>query len=818
MRTNLFKYWTYRAFAPGTILQTTYAAFQDLLACDGRCHEMMADLESLYYQGTKEDFSKISLKYDALAKNVADMVSNLDRMSPGSYVDLAAYFRKFDFYSRYFLAPPDLNFGEPFVLALTDSTITTELAGSKTTTLVELSNDLNLSIPKGFVISTNSFSYLLEYNNLRPAINSLLAEIDLQSSTELSAISRKLKALIEHSEVPSDIEHAILKAQEETLKHCSAGQLFAVRSSALSEDGQCSFAGQYASYLNVTSDQLLNNYLKVLSSKYSEEALAYRIHSGLSDEEAPMAVMVLTMVDPLAAGVIYTTDPSGMKNNTLFIHATKGLGDAVVSGKVIPDVYEVLKNKNQLSNPLPPSKSALTKEQVLTLSIKGQKIENHFGVAQDIEWAMRKDGSFVFLQSRGLQLYRQETETEALAIPKTEKPLICAGVMAATGIAVGKAWCLDSKHPMDEIEQGNILIIDETLPSYVKILHQVNGVVAKLGSSAGHFATVCREFGVPLLLGVGDDVQHITHGQSISLSADDTAVYAGENISLSQKTPAYKRDKNLPFYRKLKSILSFVTPLKLVDPNAKEFTPQSCRSFHDIIRFSHEKAVQAMFSIGDSCSGIKGVKKRLETELPFEVYLVDVDKGLKKDAAALSTITVDTIQSSPFQALWRGLTHPDISWGEQTYYDWKSYDKMALSDAFAFQSNSDSASYAVLGKNYLNMNIRFGYHFTVIDALCEPDATTSYCTMRFAGGGGEFEGRELRIIFLTNVLNRLGFDVKVKGDLLDARCSGISAPILMERIELLGKLLGITKQMDMRLKNVDMVEEQVENFFQEESL
>ena len=112
------------------------------------------------------------------------------------------------------------------------------------------------------------------------------------------------------------------------------------------------------------------------------------------------------------------------------------------------------------------------------------------------------------------------------------------------------------------------------------------------------------------------------------------------------------------------------------------------------------------------------------------------------------------------------------------------------------------------------MNIRFGYHFTVIDALCEPESTTSYCTMRFAGGGGEFEGRELRIIFLEKVLARLGFDVAVKGDLLDAKISGIAADTLMERIESLGKLLGVTKQMDMRLKDIEMVEQQIDKFFQ----
>ena len=812
--TNLFKHWTYRFFAPGTVLQTTYVAFQKLLACDGRCHEMMAELERLYYQGNKEDFCKISLKYDTLAENVAGMVENLDRMSPGAYTDLPAYFRKIDFYARFFLAPPTLQTGEPFVLRLSDNAINTELTGAKTSTLVKLSQDLNLTIPEGFVISANCFSYLLEYNNLRPAINALLAKIDLQSIGELSEISSQIKEKIENSKIPPDIKIVIQKAQQNIQKKCSPNQLFAVRSSALNEDGQCSFAGQYSSYLNISPDQIIHNYLKVLSSKYSPEALAYRIHSGLSDEETPMAVLVLGMVDPLAAGVIYTGDPAGVKKNTLFIHAVKGLGDAVVSGTVIPDVYEISKENNQLLNTPLPTDSPITEAQILTLSTCGQKIETHFQEMQDIEWAMEHDGTLIFLQSRALRLYNQEKKPELDVIPKTENALFNAGVMAASGIATGNSWCLTSEHPVDTIEQGVILIIDETLPSYVKILHQVNGVVARLGSSAGHFATVCREFGVPLLLGVGDVIQLIKHNQNITLSADETTVYSGIDVKLSQKIPGYKRQKNLPFYRKLRSVLDFVTPLKLVDPNAKDFTADSCRSFHDIIRFSHEKAVQAMFSIGDRCSGIKGGKKKLQTSLPFEVYMVDVDGGMEQSAASMSEITVDLIRSAPFKALWRGLNHSDIIWDDKTYYDWKSYDKMVMSDAFAFQSSADSASYAVLGTYYLNMNIRFGYHFTVIDALCEPDSNSNYCSMRFAGGGGEFAGRELRIIYLTKVLNRLGFEVNVKGDLLDAKISGRSAPVLEHKIESLGKLFGTAKQMDMLLKNVAMVEQLVERFFE----
>lgn len=818
MPMNLFKYWTYRVFAPGAILRQTYDAFQRLLAFDSRSHELMAEFESLYYQGRKEDFARISLRYEALAESVEGMVSSLGQMAPGSFVTLSAYFRKFDFYSRFLMAPPALNSGPPFVLPLTEKTIPTELAGFKTTSLVELARSLDLAIPSGFVITTNSFSSLVEYNNLRPDINVLLSEINLQEIDSLQQISAKLVALIREADVPPDVQNAIEAACAEFMENKSEEQLLAVRSSALSEDGHCSFAGQYTSCLNVKPDGLIASYLEVLSSKYSSEALAYRIHCGLSDEETPMAVMVLEMVAARSAGVIYTADPAGVEEEQLFVHAARGLGESVVSGTLIPDVFTVDKTRNRLLGQSvfnrDSKEDALTEQELLELSAKGLEIERYFAKAQDIEWAMQEDGAFVFLQSRPLTIYGSEEKSDSSSLKISVEPLFNGGVMAACGVGSGKAWCLDLTHPLEKMDSGSILVIRETLPSYVKVLHQVSGVVAELGSAAGHFATVCREFGVPLLLGVGKDVNCIEHGQPVTVSADGLAVYPGENVVSGKTVPAYERDKDLPFYRKLRSVLDFITPLKLVDPHAREFSPESCRSFHDIIRFAHEMAVQTMFSIGGRQGSRRGAKKQLQTQLPFEVFLVDVDGGLETSAATLDVLTVDQVRSTPFQALWRGLSDPDISWGDQVYYDWKGYDRMAMSDAFAFQSRCDSASYAVLGKEYLNMNIRFGYHFTVVDALCEPDSVASYCTMRFAGGGGDFDGRELRILFLTKVMQRLGFAVECKGDLLDARISGIASEILLQRIESLGRLLGVTKQMDMRLKDVEMVEQLLKSFFQ----
>ena len=818
MPMNLFKYWTYRVFSPGTVLQQTYNAFQRLLAFDSRSHELMAEFESLYYQGRKEDFARIAVTYNALAESVEGMVRNLDQMAPGSFGSLPAYFRKFDFYSRFLMAPPALSVGPPFVLPLTEKTISAELAGAKTSSLVELAHSLDLAVPAGFVITTNAFSYLIEYNNLRSDINSLLSELDMQAADSLSETSAKLTSLIKGAALPPELTSAVRSASANLVKGKRKEQLLAVRSSARGEDGHCSFAGQYTSCLNVQPDDLVHAYLEVLSSKYSPQALAYRIHCGLSDEETPMAVMVLEMVAARSAGVIYTADPAGLKKETLFVHAARGPGEAVVSGTLIPEVYTVDKINDRFVHLSAGSgevgEHVLNEPQLLRLSRKGVAVERYFGSAQDIEWAMEEDGSFVILQSRPLAVCRQEKKSASATMKSVVKPLLHGGVMAASGVGSGRAWCLDAEHPLAKMAPGSVLIIRETLPGYVKVLHQVSAVVAELGSAAGHFATVCREFGVPLLLGVGSDIKQIEHGQPLTVSADGQTVYPGEQLGLEKTIPAYERDQDLPFYRKLRSVLDFITPLNLVDPHARDFTPESCRSFHDIIRFAHEMAVQTMFSIGGRQGRRGGTKRQLQTRLPFEVYLVDVDGGLEESAAGLDTLSVDQVRSTPFQALWRGLNDPEISWGNQVYYDWKGYDRLAMSDAFAFQSSADSASYAVLGKEYLNMNIRFGYHFTVVDALCEPGTAASYCTLRFGGGGGDFDGRELRILFLTKVLERLGFTVACKGDLLDARISGIASEILLKRIESLGKLLGVTKQMDMRLKDVEMVEQLFESFFQ----
>ncbi len=817
MRVNsLFKHLTYRVFAPGTVLRKTYVSFQELLSYDNQCHELMAELERFYYQGIKEDFCKITKTYRNFAENVEGMVACLGQMVPTAYHDLPAYFHKFNFYAGFFVEPPAVNISPPYVLQFKDTAVNAELAGTKTTKLIELGKALQLPVPDGFVITCNTFSYLLEYNNLQSRINQLLLDITLTDLQALELISKKLQNLIVNADVPDEILQQIKDASAK-LQAGTKAESFAVRSSAMAEDGECSFAGQYLSCLDIKIDEIVSSYKRVLSSKYTPEALVYRISRGLYDTEAAMAVMVLPMIHPKIAGVIYTTDISRRNKNTLYIHATEGLGDKVVSGTVIPDLfvmdkihYSIIDTKSGDSSH---REKRLSEKQLAEIARAAVTIENYYDEPQDIEWAINQTGQLLFLQTRDLRVPEDNTKGVSGFIPDTKSELISGGECASSGIVTGIAVEPDFAVPSSKMTQKSILILQETKPSFARLLPSVNGVVAESGSSAGHFATVCREFEIPLLLGLGKEIEKINPGSLITLHATDRKVYDGQQEFSEIPVPAYKREKNLPFFRRLRSLLDFVTPLKLVDPASVHFAPESCRSLHDIIRFCHEKAVETMFSVGDQAGRAEGVKKKLETILPFDIFLVDIDHGIDVECAQQRSVSIDNITCTPFLPFWNGLTHPTIEWDDKTYYDWKSYDKMAMSDAFAFQSENDSASYAILGKHYLNVNMRFGYHFTVIDTLCEPNSNSNYCSLRFAGGGGEFEGRELRIQFLLQALEKLDFEVNIKGDLLDATLNHVSQKLLLQRLESLGRLLGHSKQMDMHLHDIAEVDTCISHFF-----
>ena len=198
---------------------------------------------------------------------------------------------------------------------------------------------------------------------------------------------------------------------------------YAVRSSATAEDlPTASFAGQQDTFLNVVgAAAILEHISRCWASLFTERAVAYRLQNGIDHRLVQMAVVVQQMVVPQAAGVMFTADPVTSNRNVVSIEATFGLGEALVSGRVTPDAYQVRKgaitSRSVATKPFAVRASptggtedvavgsdhqnqpALTDAQVLSVARLGRRIEANFGRPQDIEWCLVGD-DFHFVQSR----------------------------------------------------------------------------------------------------------------------------------------------------------------------------------------------------------------------------------------------------------------------------------------------------------------------------------------------------------------------------------------------------------------------------------
>ena len=254
----------------------------------------------------------------------------------------------------------------------------------------------------------------------------------------------------------------------------------------------------------------------------------------------------------------------------------------------------------------------------------------------------------------------------------------------------------------------------------------------------------------------------------------------------------------------IKPVMHLIDHLNLTNTSHASFMPFECRSMHDIIRFVHEKAVWEMFSSTSQIGAVKKGAKRLKAELPFELYLLDMGGGLAHNIGDENPVDISAVRSTPFLALWNGMSHASIQWAaDRPHFDWKAFAENVSAEGITNSTSADYASYAVISADYMNLNIKFGYHFSVIDSLCVKDASHNYILFSFTGGGAGLSGRMLRIHFLTDVLKHSGFEVTQRQDNLQARINWLEQGEIQEKLQTLGRLLAVTRLMDMVIVDKD---------------
>lgn len=294
------------------------------------------------------------------------------------------------------------------------------LVGGKAANLGELMA-AGFPVPGGFCVTTSAFACFMA---TQPAHEALLQQLNGVAGDDLAAVRQggaAIRQALMQTPMPPAVEEAVLSAWHEV----GNAYAYAVRSSATAEDQpDASFAGQQNTYLNVRgATALLASVRNCWASLFTDRAILYRRQRQVDARNVRIAVVVQRMVEPQVAGILFTADPVTNQRHLLSIDASFGLGEALVSGIVSADLYQVDKRTFQLvkrqiaekqvqivalpdggvqQTALPAAQRqqpALSDVQVLALAKLGAQIEAHYGTPQDIEWALHEETLFV-LQAR----------------------------------------------------------------------------------------------------------------------------------------------------------------------------------------------------------------------------------------------------------------------------------------------------------------------------------------------------------------------------------------------------------------------------------
>lgn len=701
------------------------------------------------------------------------------------------------------------------------------LVGGKAFGLWRLGKYFQGLVPPGFVVTTAAYNRILEENNLHNRIRILLNNLDVtEDQSQFQSRTQTIRRLIRDASVSEEIQNAV-REQVQQFDQAFPEQLWAVRSSAVSEDGRHSFAGQFDSELQIRSENIINAYLHVLASRFSDRAVKYRIHNNFREVDTPMAVLFMPMIDPSAAGVVYTSDIKDSDTDTMVISAVPGLANRMVKGEEQADTFLVKKGGGPEITRIIPAAGTdetetppeyISQNKIIEIAEMAEQAVNKFGHELDIEWAVDKDGKVSFLQARQLNIdVVDDPAIKGKSKRKDSLPIIEGGMTIFPGRAEGKLRFLGATDDLSTVPEGAIVLVDHPRPELASILPRIAALLVMEGNPVGHLATLVREFSVPCIFRLGKNAKILSGRHILSVNATKRTVFAGvrwpgirERVMARIAAGNRHQKKSGPLY-------DLVLGLNLLDPDASSFKAKSCRSVHDTLRFMHEMSVRSMFGFGDKQSrGWNKKARKLETGLPVKFQLIDLDQSVPEN---LKKVSPENVGSIPFKALWRGIADKRLFWPDRWEREMRGmpsdFKETVLGGTRGPRRASDK-NYAIVAKDYMNLNARFAYHYAMVDAMVGPGTEHNHVHFRFRGGGAADENRKRRAGFLERVLRESGFGVDRSEDLVTAWYRRYPRKDSENALECLGRLIVCARQLDAMLKSDAAIKLYADYFLKEQ--
>ena len=819
-----------------------FVRFHQILDENNQAMEMIAEMEDKLggdYVFDRKFLEDAVTKIEAVIQRSA---YNLNYITNNKYLDIYEVIEELAKILRQELSGQLVIQGGRNILALDEiPEAMDEAVGNKAYNLSRIAGLPEIQVPAGFVVTVKGFRNYLAYNNLFNQIESLLDSCRQDVSSQES-ISNKIRLLILGGDIPPDLRRDILRAAEKICPKNPESGLYSVRSSAVGEDGELSFAGMHDSFLKVPFRELLSSFKKVLAGLYNPVSLEYRVTRQVHCTDMAMPVLYQVMAPCRVAGVCYTIDPNAPHEEVSLLTASWGLGRTVVEGSGGVDSFRVSRNppnnilesrlgqKTKMVSPRASGQTkdvpaelqnvaCLTPEEASSIVETALIMERFFKRPLDIEWCLDEEGRLWILQARPLGLSgvgRARSPALKNLLQRHQVLMENQGVIAYRGVGAGQVWLADNVENLGNFPSGAVLVSHFALPILARAIPRASAVITDMGSPTGHMATVAREFRVPTIVDAGLATEILKPGQEITVDAERNVVYEGRiNELLHHQLLERSSFETTYEFRLLRRLLKRIAPLTLVDPDGANFNTSGCQTFHDVMRFIHEKSIQSLVQVAEDPGALLARGgKRLKVQIPLNLILIDIGGGLVESAGKSGWVTPEEITSVPMKALWAGMGSPDAWSTEPISADFKGFmSSVTRTQAAAVAGNPYAGlNVAVLGSQYLNLTLRVGYHFTVVDANVGQQSDKNNIFFRFIGGATDISRRSRRAALLTSILEKLGFKAEGKGDLVIARTANFTQEQTEKHLYLLGRLIGFVRQLDILMTEDNAVDVYFQKF------
>jgi len=427
-----------------------------------------------------------------------------------------------------------------------------DIVGGKGGNLGEM-YQLGIPIPNGFCVTSHAYFQFIEDNNLKPRIKDILKTTDVDQPDQLQEASKKIRSLIRKSPISHELSLEIMKSYK---KLSGFGGLksvpVAVRTSATAEDSpDASFAGQGDTFLNVVGEvNVINRVRDCWSSLFTSRSIFYQVKKHYDHFKIGVAVPIQKLVNSEISGIMFTTNPVTNAKNEIIVETIWGLGEYIVQGKITPDQYVIDKNEwkviseNHVSQDVQlikgqdetkevsvpktkKNKKKIDQSMALKIAKIGQKLHNHYGKPQDIEFAIDR-GQLYIVQTRPITTIISNQKTLDNQKQVINQEAFLTGEPASPGITCGVVVIINNPKDIDRAQKGQILVTTMTSPDFVPAMKKVNGIITDKGGQTSHAAIVSRELGVPCVVGTKTATKNFKEGDIVTINGTTGQVWKGD--------------------------------------------------------------------------------------------------------------------------------------------------------------------------------------------------------------------------------------------------------------------------------------------------